>query len=96
MTIGISAFVCSTTWPTEQIRFQRLLKFWVFAFTLATYLYMGPYRKVPANQEEKIMSYMFAALAALMALDLSDLRDWVKFVDNEALIDNDCAVSPRL
>ena len=70
-TIGITAFVCSTTWSEEKRRMQRLLKFGVFAFTLATYLYMGPYRKVPANGEEKIMSNVFAVLSAMMALDLS-------------------------
>ena len=50
---------------------QYLLKFGVFAFTLATYLYMGPYRKNIANQEERIMSYLLSILTALMAFDFA-------------------------
>eukprot|EP01084_Bolivina_argentea_P268844 456772_1 len=71
LSIGITAFVCSTTWEKDKKNLQYLLKFGVFAFTLATYLYMGPYRKIPANKEEAIMTYLFALLSASMALDFA-------------------------
>lgn len=50
---------------------QYLLKFGVAAFTLATYLYIGPYRQNEPNQEEKILAYIFGLLSALMALDFA-------------------------
>merc|ERR1719295_345062 len=89
--IGISALVCSSTWPKEiedlslaflepsdsprhkwNLRDLRyMLKFGIFGFTAATYLCMGPYRKVPANGEERVMTVVFGMLSGAMALDLA-------------------------
>merc|ERR1719295_97395 len=76
MTIGISALVCSSAWPKEKedekLRDLRyILKFGLFGFTVATYLCMGPYRKVPANGEERVMTVVFGMLSGAMALDLA-------------------------
>ncbi len=50
---------------------QYLLKFGVLAFTFATFLCMGPLRKVPANQEEKVVRIIYGVLSGLMAIDFA-------------------------